>query len=81
MKERLKSLLPFGVLIGLLLVVLLVGQMISRNHSRNLAAMDAQIQDVQMQMESIRVDQAQQEADVNRARTDWIRPGWNGIRI
>ena len=67
MKERLKSLLPFGVLIGLLLVVLLVGQMISRNHSRNLAAMDAQIQDVQMQMESIRVDQAQQEADVNRA--------------
>lgn len=67
MKERLKSLLLFGVLIGLLLVVLLVGQMISRNHSRNLAAMDAQIQDVQMQMESIRVDQAQQEADVNRA--------------
>lgn len=67
MKDKMKSIFPFVILFVCLIVLLIFMEFINHRYSSNLASLDKQIQDVQMEMESIRVEQAQQESDVTRA--------------
>lgn len=67
MKNKMKSVFPFVVLFGCLIVFIIFMQFVKFRYSSNLASLDNQIQDIQMEMESIRVGQAQQQSDVTRA--------------